>query len=301
MSKNSIYNLERFVKAQNNSRVGNYAQILTSIRNGEKINKSLWHIFPRYIEVGNGSRQSDFFCISEYEEAIAYLDHSLLGGRLYEISQAILTYAGKPISDIFSERDIEGLLSCMTLFDKISPNDVFADVLSAVFNNKRCEITLECIIADTRTLSFQILTNTTDTAQIDTIVEESFPKYADTLVSQYDYRFLKEDGWSFKAFVCKANIMNDSLVDEVKNLLVTNIKGYNKQILLVSVLTGLEDAKERVRFSPRISCKLDKVYGLFCRNRLGLHPVHMVTDKKEGLNFIFIISHKYVYYDYYRH
>lgn len=64
------YDLERFIKAQDNKRVGSYTQILELIRNGEKVEKGLWHIFPRYPM--EDSRQSGFFGFENFDEATLF-------------------------------------------------------------------------------------------------------------------------------------------------------------------------------------------------------------------------------------
>ncbi len=104
MNTDTAYQLDRFVKAQGNNRVGNYTQILATIKAGQKVNNGLWHIFPRYIDLED-SRQSGFFGIIEFDEAVQYLADPVLGDRLREITQALLICKDRPISDLFTEKD----------------------------------------------------------------------------------------------------------------------------------------------------------------------------------------------------
>ena len=71
------------------------------------------------------------------EEAKAYLSHPVLGTRLREVTQAVLTHHGKDIVAVMgSPIDARKLRSSMTLFDAVSPNDVFRDVLNAFYDGK---------------------------------------------------------------------------------------------------------------------------------------------------------------------
>jgi len=58
----------------------------------------------------------------------------LLGHRLREISEALLTHAGKSAEWILGDIDAQKVKSCMTLFDCISPNEIFSEVLDYLYN-----------------------------------------------------------------------------------------------------------------------------------------------------------------------
>ncbi len=289
MNTDTAYQLDRFVKAQGNNRVGNYTQILATIKAGQKVNNGLWHIFPRYIDLED-SRQSEFFGIVEFDEAVQYLADPVLGDRLREITQALLICKDRPISDLFTEKDTAGVQSCMTLFDRISPDDIFAEVLNVFYAGKRCEPTLNRIAADTRPLSFELQTETIDIAKIDRIVEDSFPEFADTLTSQSDYHLLKEEALSFKALVYKANTMNEDLLGKVEKALETHIGNTGEYLLLVSVVFGYNEGKESVRDTERIRRRfnsLNAIFRAFNGNRYD--PFWSVSNRKTGLNFTFIV------------
>lgn len=71
------------------------------------------------------------------KEAEAYLSHPVLGARLREITEPLLKHADKSAVRIFGGIDALKVMSCMTLVDCISPNDIFGDVLDSFYNVER--------------------------------------------------------------------------------------------------------------------------------------------------------------------
>ena len=133
--------LERFVEAQNLPYC-NYEQALQEIRDGRKRSHWVWYIFPQLRGLGY-SFNANFYGIADRAEAAQYLQHPVLGTRLREITLAVLQHRGTQAEDILGSIDALKVCSCMTLFDAISPNDIFADALAAFYGNKRCERTRE--------------------------------------------------------------------------------------------------------------------------------------------------------------
>ena len=131
------YDLDRFITAQETI----YAQALKEIREGQKKGQWMWCIFPQIKGLGH-SYNSEFYGISSKEEAKAYLDHSVLGARLREITKALLDYNNKTADAILGYPDVLKVRSCMTLFDLISPNDIFNDVLYKYYEGQRCDKTI---------------------------------------------------------------------------------------------------------------------------------------------------------------
>lgn len=136
------FDIERFVEAQDSTYSG-YAVALNEMQRGAKYNHWIWYIFPQIRGLGH-SGNSRFFGIEDLEEAREYLNHPVLGTRLREITQAVLDHAEdrNAIELMGSEIDEMKLKSSMTLFDLVSPNDIFADVLEAFFDAERCQRTL---------------------------------------------------------------------------------------------------------------------------------------------------------------
>ena len=131
------YDLQRFLEPQKYAYLG----ALSEIRAGEKRGHWIWYIFPQIKGLGH-SYNSEFYGISSKDEAIAYLEHPVLGVRLREITQALLDVDNKTANDIFGFPDVLKVRSCMTLFDLVSPNDIFNDVLYKYYEGQRCDKTI---------------------------------------------------------------------------------------------------------------------------------------------------------------
>jgi len=135
------FNLERFLKAQD-SVWGSYADALKEIKEGHKRSHWIWYIFPQIKGLGRSSN-SEFYGISNKDEAKAYLDHPVLGLRLRNITQALLGCSNPSAFNILGFPDVLKVQSCMTLFDLVSPNDIFNEVLEKYYESKRCEKTIK--------------------------------------------------------------------------------------------------------------------------------------------------------------
>ena len=131
------YDLERFVEAQNMV----YDMALQEIKEGQKRGHWIWFIFPQIKGLGH-SYNSEYYGISGTKEAKAYLEHPLLGARLREISQAMLDCGNPSADDILGFPDVLKVRSCMTLFDMVSPNDIFKQVLDKYYEGKLCDKTI---------------------------------------------------------------------------------------------------------------------------------------------------------------
>ena len=68
-----------------------------------------------------------------------------MGVRLREITEALLVHINKTTLEIFGDIDAKKLRSCMTLFDYLSPNDIFGEVLDVFYNGDRGGRTLRFI------------------------------------------------------------------------------------------------------------------------------------------------------------
>ena len=133
----ACYDLGRFVEAQEMD----YVQALKEMKDGQKRGHWIWYIFPQIKGLGH-SYNSEYYGISSKEEAKAYLDHPVLGARLREITQALLDCNNKSADDILGFPDVLKVRSCMTLFDLVSPNDIFNDVLYKFYEGQRCDKTI---------------------------------------------------------------------------------------------------------------------------------------------------------------
>lgn len=134
------YDLDRFLKAQD-SGWATYPEALNEIKGGHKSGHWIWYIFPQIKGLGH-SHNSEFYGISSKEEAKAYLEHPELGRRLREITRALLECTNPSAYNILGFPDVLKVQSCMTLFNLVSPNDIFNEVLEKFYEGKRCEKTI---------------------------------------------------------------------------------------------------------------------------------------------------------------
>lgn len=134
--------INRFVEAQEVPYFCGYKQALEEIKNGRKTNHWIWYIFPQLRCLGRSSR-AHYYGIADKYEAQRYLNHIILGRRIREITEAVLEHKDKTALSIFGDIDAVKVRSCMTMFDFLSPNDIFGEVLRSFYNEERCEITLQ--------------------------------------------------------------------------------------------------------------------------------------------------------------
>lgn len=130
--------LERFLQPQSTS----YQTALAEVRAGYKCSHWMWYVFPQLKGLGFSST-AQFYGINGKEEAKAYLEHTVLGARLREITSVLLTLEGKSALEIFGWTDAMKLRSCMTLFNAVANgDDLFQKVLDKYYNGKADDVTL---------------------------------------------------------------------------------------------------------------------------------------------------------------
>ena len=123
------YDLLRFLDAQEFA----YTQALRELKEGRKQSHWIWYIFPQQKGLGH-SHNANYYGLDGEGEARAYIEHEILGDRLRECCKALLLHKGKDIKNIMgSGIDVLKLKTSMRLFNKVSPNDVFEEVLDAFF------------------------------------------------------------------------------------------------------------------------------------------------------------------------
>lgn len=137
---NDTFHLERFVLAQK----FNYPNVLGELTEGRKRTHWIWFIFPQLAVLGR-SANSCYYGISNLDEARAYLQHPLLGARLREVTTLLLQHADREMVEIVGHIDALKVCSCMTLFDALSPNDIFRRVLQTFYNDRPDSTTLAFI------------------------------------------------------------------------------------------------------------------------------------------------------------
>ena len=135
------YNLGRFIDAQETT----YEGAMLELARGRKESHWIWYIFPQIVGLGN-SEATKIFSIKSLEEGRAYLEHPVLGPRLVEACEILLTLKGTSINEVMGFPDDLKLLSSMTLFETFSEsNSVFTRIIEIYFDSERDEATLEII------------------------------------------------------------------------------------------------------------------------------------------------------------
>ena len=120
MEKQDKYNLERFVIGQAKEQTP-FFTALNEIKSGRKTTHWIWYVFPQPKGLGK-SQKSEFYGISCKEEALEYLNHSLLGPRLREATLAFSRHEHKDAYLIFNN-DAKKVRSCMELFASVDESD----------------------------------------------------------------------------------------------------------------------------------------------------------------------------------
>ena len=133
--------IERYVKAH-------YCDFETArdeIASGRKRGHWMWYIFPQ-IEGLGFSPTSQYYGLQGREEAAEFLAHPMLGRNLRELCEILLTLPTTlTAEDILGPVDALKLRSSMTIFDAVSPSDIFASVLARYYASTPCPQTLERI------------------------------------------------------------------------------------------------------------------------------------------------------------
>ncbi len=140
LAPNDPFDLNRFISAQEKV----YDRVLAELRKGKKRSHWMWFIFPQLAGLGH-SKTTKYYAIKSPEEAIAYLNHPLLGSRLSECANTILAIEGKTASEIFGYPDDRKLKSSMTLFSNVSTAPVFVRVLDKYFPGDRDDRTIQLL------------------------------------------------------------------------------------------------------------------------------------------------------------
>lgn len=133
------FNLERFVEAQQ----GVYNAVLSELRAGRKRSHWMWFIFPQIRGLGH-SDTAQFYAISGLDEAVAFLDHPILGRRLRECTALVNALPSSSAREVFRRPDDLKFHSSMTLFAQAaSDKAVFLQALEKYFGSALDPLTLQ--------------------------------------------------------------------------------------------------------------------------------------------------------------
>lgn len=119
--------------------------VLREMRAGRKTSHWIWWVFPQLAILGR-SHRARHFGLSGLDGAAAYLAHPVLGPRLIQVSQLLLSHEDTDPATILGAVDALKVRSCMTLFEAVpDAPGIFAEVLDRMYDATRCPITREAI------------------------------------------------------------------------------------------------------------------------------------------------------------
>ena len=136
--------LNRFVEAQDAG--GTYATALAELRRGRKTSHWMWFVFPQVAGLGR-SETAQLYAVSGLTEARAYLADPVLGQRLRECCEVLLSLEDTDATTVFGSVDAMKLRSAMTLFSRAAEVELdralFDGVLEKWFDGEPDPATLE--------------------------------------------------------------------------------------------------------------------------------------------------------------
>lgn len=115
MEPTSKHDLSRFREAQDHV----YRRALAELRAGRKESHWMWFVFPQIEGLGM-SAMSQRYAIGSAAEARAYLADAVLGARLLECVEAVLSVPQKSAHEIFGSPDDMKFRSSLTLFAAVA-------------------------------------------------------------------------------------------------------------------------------------------------------------------------------------
>lgn len=135
------HHLDRFVAAQ----ADDYDTALAELRSGRKKTDWIWYVFPQIEGLGK-SDTAQRYAISSLAEAAAYLEHPVLGPRLVEATEAVLSSGERDPDALFGHPDTLKFRSSMTLFSIAGPDQpIFRWALEAFYGGTPDDKTLHLL------------------------------------------------------------------------------------------------------------------------------------------------------------
>ena len=134
--------LSRFIDAQARS----WPTAIAELTAGRKRSHWMWWVFPQIAGLGR-SEIARHYAIASAGEARAYLADPLLGSRLIEATQAVITASGSA-ETIFGWIDAMKLRSSLTLFEAVAANSqkaAFTAGLDRFYSGERDRETLDLL------------------------------------------------------------------------------------------------------------------------------------------------------------
>jgi uncharacterized protein (DUF1810 family) len=130
--------LNHFVEAQDPV----YSQVLQELAAGQKRSHWMWFMFPQLEGLGH-SAMAQKYSIASLDEALDYLEHPILGLRLRECTELVLSHFDRSANAIFGSPDHLKFRSCMTLFSLAAPDEtLFQRALDQFFDGQGDPVTI---------------------------------------------------------------------------------------------------------------------------------------------------------------
>jgi len=122
-----------------------YEGAMLELARGRKESHWVWYIFPQIEGLGR-SDTAKFYSIKSLEEGRAYLGHPLLGPRLIEACEILLSLKDASMDEVMGFPDDLKLLSSMTLFETLSDsNSIFTKIIELYFDDVRDDAPLKIL------------------------------------------------------------------------------------------------------------------------------------------------------------
>jgi len=136
---NDPYDLQRFLDAQ----APVFEAVRAELSAGRKRTHWMWFVFPQLRGLGR-SAMAHQFGITGLAEAIAYVEHPLLGPRLRECTHLVNQVRERSIKQILGSPDDMKFHSSMTLFARsTADNAPFLAALTLFFDGQDDRLTVE--------------------------------------------------------------------------------------------------------------------------------------------------------------
>lgn len=132
------HELNRFLQQQE----ATHTQALAELRAGRKQTHWIWWEIPQLRSLGRSQRAYDYG-LADLAEATRYLEHPILGPRLIEMCEALLSLPDLDAKQILGPVDALKVRSTATLFAAIpGVSDVFQNLLDQFYEGAPCPLTL---------------------------------------------------------------------------------------------------------------------------------------------------------------
>jgi uncharacterized protein (DUF1810 family) len=126
------HTLSRFISAQAKTSDAAFSEL----RAGRKRTHWMWFIFPQLKGIGI-SPTSQFYGLSDIDEATAYIQHPVLGPRLEAALDAVNASGASSLKALFGAPDDLKFCSAMTLFSIAAPDGPYQGALDLWCGGKK--------------------------------------------------------------------------------------------------------------------------------------------------------------------